>query len=266
LQYLSIDVAIGCTGSSLLAVKALNIKLPVIYWFILPLCVWIIYTTDHLLDAFKLKEMATMGRHYFHYKKRKIIMVFLTIAAIISIILILKLLNTKFIIFGIITYILILIYLLLNFFKNKIFKYFPRELIITLGYMAGTWGIPIMLKLTSLTKSNFIVFLSHFMIIFSIPILYSIYEYDSDKAVGFISFATTYGLKLSIITVYFLLIISAILSTFSVLFCNSYIGFILITMALFLYMVLRFRKILKNNENYRIMSDSTSFLPFLLLL
>jgi 4-hydroxybenzoate polyprenyltransferase len=266
LQLLSIDVAIGGIGSSVLAVKVVNVNLPTFYWIILPLCIWIIYTTDHLLDAFKIKDNATMERHAFHFVNRKTVSIFLMLASLITMWLIMKNLDIQIIVFGIIIFLFILIYLLANFFASKIFKYFPRELIISIGYMAGTWGVPILYKFPFLNRSDLLFFFNHFIIILSIPLLYSIYEYDADVTAGFISFSTTFGIKVTSLIVQFLLMVSTFISALTYFQYQRVFSLIMVLMAAFLFMALYFRKKLAVNENYRTLSDSVNFLPFLLLI
>ena len=266
LQYLSIDVAIGSIGSSVFAVKVVDAELPTAYWFILPLCVWIIYTSDHLLDAIKLKEQATMERHYFHFLHLKTIGVFLCLAVILSAILILRYLDKEVMMYGLWIYIFILMYLIVNHFVSRIFKFFPREFIIAFGYMAGTWGIPLLSKYTIISRSDLLFFMNYFIIILAIPLLYSIYEYDADRASGFISFATTFGVKITGMIVLILLTISTFISSVSLFLFQSNLGILMILMAAVLFAVFIFRKQLSVNDKYRSISDSVSFLPFLLLL
>ncbi|HEY4785821.1 MAG TPA: UbiA family prenyltransferase [Bacteroidales bacterium] len=264
-QYLSLDVALGSIGSSVLAVKTIGVTLPSVYWLILPLCVWIIYTSDHLLDALKVREEATMGRHLFHFIHRKAIAIFLCLAGALAILLILRFLDGNTIIFGAFISFLIFLYLLSNHFASRVFRYFPRELIIAAGYTAGTWGIPILSKYPLINRSDLLFFLNNFLIILSIPLLYSIYEYDADRMAGFVSFATSFGVKITELTVLAILALSSLVSAWSVFFLQENIGFIMLLMTIALLVILFFRRKFSINEKYRIIGDSTTFLPFLLL-
>jgi 4-hydroxybenzoate polyprenyltransferase len=263
---LSIDVAIGSAGSSILAVNAVNVQVSTAYWIILPLCVWIIYTADHLLDAFKLKEKASMGRHAFHFQHRKMIAFFLALASLFLVIFIPQHLNKNLIIYGIVNAVLIFAYLLLNHFVNRIFKFFPREIIISVGYMAGTWGIPLLVKYPLVHLTDWFFLVNHFFIILSIPLMYSMFEYKDDKVSGFISFATTFGIRSTGTVVAALLMISAIVSILSLFLLHTAVGLILVTMSFCLFIILIFKNILIKNERYRTLSDSVNFLPAFLLI
>jgi hypothetical protein len=266
LQYLSLDVAIGSIGSSILAVKVFDVRLTAFYWLILPVCVWIIYTSDHLLDALKVKNQATMGRHYFHYLHLKYLSVFLVLSIIFSIILIFQHLDRKTIIYGLILCYLIISYLLLNHFISEIFRFFPREFVIAIGYIAGTWGIPILLKYPFITMSQILILISYFLIILSIPLLYSIYEYKSDLVNGFISYSTVFGIKIAEYSIFVILGLSLILSAYSFIIIHQYCYLIILFMGFTLFWEVLFRKRLFLNEMYRIISDSMNFLPFILLI
>ena len=263
---MSIDVAIGSIGSSVLAVKALEVKMPVMYWLILPLCVWLIYTSDHLLDAIKVKDRASMGRHYFHFVYMKTIGICLVLIGIVSSLLIYNYLDLWTVVFGFSVGLLIVTYLLVNHFFSWIFRYFPREFFIAAGYIAGTWGLPLLTKYPYISRSEAMLFAGNFLIILSIPLLYSIYEYDADKLAGFVSFASGYGIKITQFLVAGLLTMSAILSVWTVLFLQHSIGIVMLIMAMILFAVLFFRKQLSKNEQYRSFADSITLLPFLLLI
>jgi 4-hydroxybenzoate polyprenyltransferase len=263
---LSIDVAIGSIGSSVLAVNVLNVKLPLFYWLILPLCVWIIYTSDHLLDAFKIKDKAISGRHKFHFIHRKKIIFALFLAGMLSVFLIERHLEKEMVVLGFCIYFFILVYLLSNHFANKIFKFLPREVIIAAGYIAGTWGIPLLVKSPFVSRYDWLFLLNHFLIILTIPLLYSIFEYTADESSGFISFSTTFGTKVASILVTVLLVISSLVSGISYIILHNSISIILFAMSGMLFLTLFYRKKLMVDEKYRTICDSTNFLPFLLLI
>jgi len=261
-----VDVAIGSMGSSILATKVLHTSLPWVYWIILPLCVWIIYTSDHLLDAAKLKENALMERHAFHFKYRRSLTIVLGLTTVLTICLILSHLTKNMILFGCCTLFVVVVYLLTNHFANRVFKFFPREIIVAAGYIAGTWGIPLMTKYPFINRTELTTLLSYFLIILCIPLLYSMYEYEADKSGGFISFATTFGIKITGIAVWIFLTVSIGISLFAMMQSHHGYNLMMIAMAAYLLPVLSFQKKLIRNENYRVISDSVNMLPFLLLI
>jgi len=259
-------VAIGSAGSSVLAVKVLNVKLPAAYWFVLPLCVWIIYTADHLLDSIKINNQPETGRHYFHFLYRKVLFFLICLLGILSFILILRIFNKDIIIYGSCLFSIILIYLLSNYFIQKIFKFFPRELFIALGYIAGTWCIPLISAYPEIRFIYFLALFNHFLIIFSIPVIYSIYEYMSDTENNSISFTTSFGIKNAKNFVLFTIIFAIVISTASLLFIHQNFYLILLIMEIILFIILISGEKFSKNEYYRTIADSINYLPFLLLI
>ncbi len=84
LNTLSIDVVIGSIFSSYLVVKLLDVEPTWAFWIVLPVSVWIIYTLDHIIDAYRLKKQANTFRHFFHYQYKKTIIVTIAIISILN--------------------------------------------------------------------------------------------------------------------------------------------------------------------------------------
>ena len=68
--------------------------------FVLSLCIWIIYTIDHLLDGKKLREKSPMPRHHSHFKNQRILIVLIIVSCIVSLFLVLFKLKTDYYHFG----------------------------------------------------------------------------------------------------------------------------------------------------------------------
>src|SRR5690606_14638517 len=85
---LSLDVAIGTVCSALFFAKVMRVNVQPLTLLVLGLSVWVIYTTDHLMDAVKIKKAASSLRHQFHQRhyrflKRFVIMVSLITACLL---------------------------------------------------------------------------------------------------------------------------------------------------------------------------------------
>ncbi|MGE0770233.1 MAG: hypothetical protein AB7K37_00865 [Cyclobacteriaceae bacterium] len=70
---LSLDVAAGAVVSSAFFAHVAGQRLSISILICLGLSVWLIYTADHLLDAYRLKTEAVTARHLLHQKHFKII-------------------------------------------------------------------------------------------------------------------------------------------------------------------------------------------------
>ena len=70
-RLLSLDVVLGACVSTLFVAKYLGVVLPNLVVVALGVAVWVIYTTDHLLDGSKAVSTPLTRRHQFHQKNRK---------------------------------------------------------------------------------------------------------------------------------------------------------------------------------------------------
>ncbi len=63
---LSLDIVAGCVCGGMLAVHTTGAAMPAAWWWILPAAVWVVYTTDHLMDAARVGPSAAAYRHRLH--------------------------------------------------------------------------------------------------------------------------------------------------------------------------------------------------------
>ncbi len=66
LNLLSLDVALGAWACGNMAGIALRVRMPWLWQVALPISAWIVYTADHLMDAYLLGKSARTPRHSFH--------------------------------------------------------------------------------------------------------------------------------------------------------------------------------------------------------
>ncbi|TGK44652.1 LA_0991 family prenyltransferase-like protein [Leptospira andrefontaineae] len=153
---LSLDICLGVLGSGALATIVTGAKMKTVWWFLLPLSVWVIYTLDHLLDGKKVGENSINPRHKFHYDHSKILTILCTIAAIISAVLAFLLLREIVLLGGVLLAALAVLHLgIARWGKIRFGKEFSVALIYTLGVWFGpllivgfrSWTSPILLFL-----------------------------------------------------------------------------------------------------------------------
>src|SRR6218665_3126042 len=128
---LSLDVAGGAVVCALFFARLFGVTILPQGLLSLGLAVWIIYTTDHLLDAWRLKKEASTMRHRFHQRHFRVLFILLCVASSVELVLILFLRKSVFygglyLSGGVIFYILI----------NRWLKYF-KEVTAALLYSAG---------------------------------------------------------------------------------------------------------------------------------
>jgi len=143
LQILSIDVVIGSLAVGYMATIILDVAANPVWWLILPMSVWIIYTLDHLVDGYKNKSYSVIERHRFHYEYRKLIIGFVMVISFIAIALSVLYLDWRIVIGGMILLIIIVFYLLVIFIlKNRKTILLQKELIIAIVYTSGIFLAP----------------------------------------------------------------------------------------------------------------------------
>lgn len=89
MRYLNIEVVLGLVALAQVAAAALHVQLPPLWYVVVPLSTWAIYTLDRLLDAEDASGVPGTGRHAFHARHRRPLLagagVALIIAAVIAI-------------------------------------------------------------------------------------------------------------------------------------------------------------------------------------
>ncbi|MEJ0055473.1 MAG: hypothetical protein WDN75_07335 [Bacteroidota bacterium] len=91
LNLISIDVACGAMVCALFFAEIFHVHLLVYGICSLGITVWIIYTTDHLLDARRLDHEASTKRHQFHQRYFSLMCAMLAVAVLIDLYMILHL-------------------------------------------------------------------------------------------------------------------------------------------------------------------------------
>ena len=116
-----------------------------LWWYlILAFSVWVMYTADHILDAWRGKTTSTIVRHKFHYKYRKVIIPIWIIVAIANVIICLIKLENEIIFLGQALGLCIMIYFGVIYFNKESRTYFlQKELFIALVYITGIWLAPV---------------------------------------------------------------------------------------------------------------------------
>ncbi|MBI1222678.1 MAG: hypothetical protein GC180_08755 [Bacteroidetes bacterium] len=74
IRHLSLDVAIGAAVMMAFTASFLEVHVDGVYYFLLSLTTWLIYTADHLMDAKNIPHEANTPRHRFHQIHFKMIL------------------------------------------------------------------------------------------------------------------------------------------------------------------------------------------------
>ena len=203
IRLLSLDVALGALSCGYAATLIWESEVPPGFFILLPLCVWLIYTLDHLLDAHRLREKAHTERHLFHHIHFRSIGFFWCFLALFGGVSALVFLPAKAIAFGLILCVGVVIHLwLVKMVGDRTSPFLIKEAGVAAVYTAGVWGIPVITTGLSGNFANFsiqwLVVFQFFFLALANLLIFSWYEQEIDTLDGHTSFVRAIGKKYSL--------------------------------------------------------------------
>jgi 4-hydroxybenzoate polyprenyltransferase len=256
---LSLDVAAGAVIGSLFFAKIFEVVPSIPSLISLGLTVWIIYTTDRLLDARDVVGEAASERHRFHQRHQKKLMLWLVLAMMIGFGLIFFL-PTTILKHGAMLSLVVVVYLLLR--KHL---YISKELLVatlyTIGVLLPVWPS------NKISPDDFLFILLFFLIALLNLIVFSWVERKNDIQDKQSSLATIIDEK-SIRSV----LIGLFVITFSICFylvlqpAHYVVALIFFVMTIILLSIFLFKYFFIRNGYYRIAGDAIFLLPLIYLL
>ncbi len=139
---LSLDVVLGAAGGGLLAERAAGARMSVAWWLALLATVWVVYATDHLLDARPARGPLLAYRHRFHRLHAREVTWALGVATALAGAAALAL-PPKVLAFGATLLLGTLVYLASA--QGLWLPGLPKEPVAALVYAAGIWGGPLLM-------------------------------------------------------------------------------------------------------------------------
>ncbi len=268
-RILSIDVAAGACVCSLFIAHSLSVKLPLSCVLALGVCVWLIYTADHLLDAQKVKHKAHSSRHYFHQKYYKNITIIFIVLAFCSMSL-LFFLPKIVLTWGLVLMGFVIIYFLLVILLKPTII-FQKEVMAALLYAVGVFLAPVSLANQPITLVLIVIFAQFVLLALINLLMFSLFEKENDLADGHSSFVRLAGVKVIrwlVIGLTFLVVASTLiyiyyLPTHAPMFKVEVMWLL---MSLTLTGIFLMPSVVKKYEIYRIVGDSIFFFPLITLL
>lgn len=196
LRILSIDVVVGTWASGSMVIWWLDCDMPLAWWIALPLSVWVIYTADHLLDAYRLQDRAHTARHLFHHEHFQIIGIIWLLGLVTCVALIPWFLTKEILYFGFFMGLLVLGHLgLVSLIGNRISWLFHKELGVGFIYASGIWGAPILICQGGFDPEILFSFVQFLLLALINLLIFSAYEWDTDELDGHTSFVRAIGLQ-----------------------------------------------------------------------
>ncbi|MCF8368789.1 MAG: hypothetical protein K9G76_07075 [Bacteroidales bacterium] len=271
LNTLSIDVVIGAVLSAFLVKVLLPFEVHFIYWIILPLSVWIVYTCDHLVDAYRLKDNTSSVRHLYFYTHFKTLFTIVLLLLLIDILLVVIFLPADVLIFGaVLGFVAIIYFLVLHSIKEKKEGFVQKEASVALIYSVGIWGIPLWFKQGSISLEVLLCFVVYLIIAFADILILSVYDYETDKKDGHSTLAMNFGQIGTKRLIFLLLIFSFGISIYLILLGSNFnlriAGIIFFLMSLLILLIISFPNNLKQNGIFRYLVELVFWLPGLILL
>jgi len=271
-RHLSMDVVLGAVASGSMVVYVLGKPMPWIWWVALPIAVWVIYTADHLMDAYRLQGEAHTPRHLFHHTYFKPIGIIWLLLLLSCMSWIAYLVPTNMLYLGFLMGLLVVLHLaLVSLIGSHTSWLLHKELGVGLIYALGIWGGPAVVH-QAWQEAQFLLLFTQFFLLAMINLLFfSLYEIDTDKWDGHTSAVLALGKKatLAIISMFAILIIG--IGIFLLNGENSFDSFhktqiIYALMLICLLAISFFPTFFGKNERYRYLGDGAFLLPALIWL
>jgi hypothetical protein len=210
---LSLDVALGALAGGSAAVCVFGVTMPNAWWLVLPVGVWCIYTADHLLDAFRLQSGSHSLRHHFHFVHRKWLLPFTLLVFAGAVGLAITKLPLEMITFGGgLAAFSILHLMIVKLVGERVSPMLFKEFGVAFAYTCGVFAFP-WIAAGSPVNAEIITGLIQFMALaLSNLLLYSLYEYESDRKDGQTSFVLAIGKRVGVFLISVLLIAALFIS------------------------------------------------------
>lgn len=271
LHYLSMDIVLGALASSCFAARLFATDPGLIWWITLALTVWLLYTGDHMLDAWKHRKKIERDLHYFMMKNRKTLVWTMTLVAAGDILLVFNLLGKEYLKYALVLSGLVLLFYAMRhvFRKNRILM-IPGEFFVLAFYMAGTWLGPVVAGDRNFESGHGLVALIFAGVLLMNLGVISLYDMKLDRRLGIASMANLLGVKRTKklllgagLAIYLISILQFLVFEMDRFFQYA---LILSGMSTILLLVLYYPSRFRKNDYYRLAADAVLFMGFLSLL
>jgi len=263
-RILSLDIVAGACIGTLFIAHYIGVELSSDVVIVLGICVWSIYTIDHLLDARKVRSHANTLRHRFHQSYFKQLLILNLVAIIGGCVLAIGLPLQTLIVGIVLTFLVVAYFIIFNSTKFRI----PKEFVGGLIYTIGIFIAPVTALNYRFDVGIILIFTEFLLIAWMNLVLFSLMEVDVDILDGHQSIARKWGKKrvTYLINYLFLGFIILILLSLSI-GMNGFPTYqlLLAVMGSILYLIFLKRKFFKVRERYRIIGDAVFFLPLIVL-
>ena len=270
-HFLSFDIVLGAMASSCLAARLLNSHPGWIWWVSLPLTVWLLYTNNQLMTAWRNRKRLQLESHKYIYKNRSILLWIQGLVTVIDLLLILNFLPQVILKYALVLAGGVLLFSALRYLLRKSRRFFvPGEVFVLVIYMAGTWMGPLATREDPLISAHVLIAIAFAGVVLMNLGVISLYDSSLNTRLGIASMVESYGKQATrhLVVVAGLAIYLLNLMQFLVFEVDRYFQFALILsgMATILLLVLFLPALFRSDEHYRWTADAVLSMGFLTLL
>ncbi len=267
LRILSIDVVFGACISAIFIAKYVQVKLQIAPLITLGICVWLIYTADHLMDAYHIKHKPHTLRHFYHKKYFKPLVYLFIIGASIGLIS-LAFIPGKTIYWGAI----LLLAVITHFIVLKLLGIRPsihKEFLVATIYVSGIFLVPLSIYSGMIDNKLVILYIQYLGIALINLLLFALIEEELDKKDGHTSFVQFAGPVLTLKLIWILIALSSIYPIYVFITSNilQHVLYqcILLAMNFTLALIAYKKEHFRQKERYRIYGDAIFLYPAIIL-
>lgn len=267
LRILSVDVVIGACISAIFIANYVGVQVEIAPLFTLAICVWLIYTADHLMDAYHIKHKPHSLRHFYHKKYFKPLVYLFIIASSIGLIS-LAFLPGKTVFWGAI----LLVVILSHFLVLKLIGIRPslhKEFLVAIIYVSGIFLVPLSIYKGAISTDLWILYGQYLGLALINLLLFALIEESIDKKDGHTSFVQLAGPKLTLIIIWTFLILSGIYPIYTFIASSNLHGtiyqMVILAMCITLGIITLKREYFSKKERYRIYGDAIFLYPILVI-
>lgn len=257
---LSLDVVAGSVVSAAFFSKVFGVRLHVPACIALGLSVWLIYTIDHLRDAYSISHPASTERHRFHQIHRRGIRIALVVVGFVNAALILQL-PRQILLYGVVLGLPTMLLLVLQRFLPWI-----KELLISVFYTCGILLPSLPFVTERLDMPDYLIAFQFSITALMNLLVFSWYDRHNDRKDNLPSLVTVSGATFTRIMLYTCWISSVGLSTYQYVVSGQGIASTVILIgATVMLLLFQFEERFTKNNRYRYIGDLIFLIPLIYL-
>lgn len=267
-HFLSLDIVLGALATSVLAARLFEAQPGWAWWAALAMTVWVLYTGDHLLDAWKHRKSGLREMHSYIFRKKGMLIYILGVVTVADLIVVFNFLDPQMLRVALLMAgAVFLFYAMRHIFRSNKFLFIPGEFFVLIIYLAGTWMGPYISRSITPTSDHILILaMMTGVLLLNLGVI-SLYDVKIDSRLGISTLAGTLGKKstrtVMISTAIFIFLMALLQFMVHETARSTHFALILAGMAGLLLWVLLSPSLFRKNEVYRLVVDAILFMGLL---